>query len=140
MTPSQLSRLHNRAFNTDRGWSTQEFEDLLLQDATRLYDAPDGFLLVRTILDESEILTLAVDPSKRRCGIADQLLSDFLKMTTAQTVFLEVAADNAPALSLYHKHGFARAGVRSAYYARKDGTKVDAVLMTRAMTRRQSTE
>jgi ribosomal protein S18 acetylase RimI-like enzyme len=40
---------------------------------------------------------------------------------------LEVRADNAGALALYHAHGFLEAGRRPRYYA--DGA--DAVLMTR---------
>jgi len=138
MTPSELSDLHTRAFTTERGWSTHEFERLLSLNSSSLFTRPHGFLLVQTVLDEAEILTLAVDPSQRRQGTADALMRDFFDATGTANILLEVAQDNEAALALYNKLGFKVSGTRSAYYDRADGPKVDAVLMTRAMTHRHS--
>jgi ribosomal-protein-alanine N-acetyltransferase len=44
-------------------------------------------------------------------------------------VFLEVGQDNPAALTLYDRLGFKRVGLRRDYYTRRDGARVDAVLM-----------
>lgn len=83
-------------------------------------DGPAGMILFRAAAGESEILTLAVLPPWRRHGIAGMLLD--LAMSAlggigAGEIFLEVAADNAPAIALYHGRGFAQIGRRKGYYA-----------------------
>jgi ribosomal-protein-alanine N-acetyltransferase len=50
----------------------------------------------------------------------------------AKTVHLEVAADNIPALVLYHRLGFKEAGRRKDYYERADGS-VDALRLALAL-------
>ena len=52
--------------------------------------------------------------------------------TRAEAMFLEVAADNAPAIGLYQSAGFARVGLRKGYYPHPDGAK-DALVMRRAL-------
>jgi len=47
-----------------------------------------------------------------------------------------VAADNEAAQALYLGEGYAQTGRRPRYYARAEGQKVDALLMTKALTRR----
>ena len=47
-----------------------------------------------------------------------------------KVVFLEVAADNVSALTLYHRHGFAEFGRRPSYYKLSDGD-CDAIMMKR---------
>ncbi|HUN46622.1 MAG TPA: ribosomal-protein-alanine acetyltransferase, partial [Stellaceae bacterium] len=46
-----------------------------------------------------------------------------------EAITLEVAADNAPALSLYKSLGFSQVGVRAGYYRRPDATLMDAHLL-----------
>ena len=60
-----------------------------------------GYLLATTIVDEAEILSLAVSANHQKCGRGTGLLRHFLAYIVAQdvkTVFLEVAADNLSAL------------------------------------------
>jgi len=45
-----------------------------------------------------------------------------------------VASNNTAAITLYRRNRWADSGLRADYYTRKDGTKVDAVLMTRDLT------
>jgi ribosomal-protein-alanine N-acetyltransferase len=44
-------------------------------------------------------------------------------------LFLEVAADNDAAITLYEGLGFKIAGARKAYYQRKGSANVDAVIL-----------
>lgn len=134
MTPGDLAALHRAAFSTPRPWRADEFAALLADPATDLATRPGGFALIRTIADEAELLTLAVDPELHRRGIATNLLEHGLARAAARgavSMFLEVAADNAGAIALYEKTGFTRTGRRPDYYACPDGTRVDAVIMAR---------
>jgi len=92
----------------------------------------DGFILVRTILDEAEILTLAVRPSGRRNGMGARLVRAAVhraRSMGAERLFLEVAEDNVVARALYAGCGFRTTGRRRGYYARPDGVGVDALLL-----------
>ena len=137
MTAEELARLHARAFTFPRPWSAQEFTDLLTQTGVFLLTRDHGFLLGRVIADEAELLTLAVDPDHRRHGAGRTLVAEFLDESAARgavTAFLEVAADNEPALTLYHAAGFQEAGSRKAYYIGPVGRKLDAKILRRALS------
>lgn len=140
MTPEDLAVLHRLAFTSERPWSATEFSALLAETHVGLLHHPYGFALIRTVADESELLTLAVHPEHRRQHIADALVTEWLQSAKAAQAFLEVAADNRAARTLYRKHGFAQAGRRKAYYRRAGGASVDAVLMTAALPPRQALE
>jgi ribosomal-protein-alanine N-acetyltransferase len=140
MTPEALSALHGKAFAPERGWSPTEFADLLAAHYVTLLAHPHGFALTRTVTGEAELLTLAVDPTHRRQGIATQLVARWLSACDADAAFLEVAADNHAAQALYAAHGFAQAGIRRAYYTRPSGPPVDAVIMRALLTPRHPAE
>ena len=94
-----------------------------------------GFALGRIILDEAELLTLAVDPSHQRQGLGQALLAGFeaeANARGARTAFLEVAATNTAARALYERAGWVETGRRTAYYAATPA-RIDAILMTRAL-------
>lgn len=137
MTPEAMAALHARCFTTPRPWSAAEFAHLLVEPLCFALTEPGGVLLGRAVAGEAELLTLAVAPEARRKGIAARLLAGFLAEATArqaESAFLEVAADNAAAIALYGRGGFATAGRRRAYYARPDGPALDALVMTRALS------
>jgi ribosomal-protein-alanine N-acetyltransferase len=130
-----LARLHVRAF--DHPWSEDEFAELLAGAGAFALAAEAetglvGFVLCRALAGEAEILTLAVDPAARRRGVARALLAAAVAASQAagaETLFLEVAADNAAAIGLYTGARFVRAGARPGYYARGEGVFVDAAVM-----------
>lgn len=127
---ARLAALHAEAFDTP--WDAAAFETLLGQAGVHLAEAPDGFILMRTVADEAEILTLAVRPAARLRGLGAELVQQGAAQAAARgatRVFLEVAEDNAPARALYARAGFAEAGRRPRYYARADGSRRDALLL-----------
>lgn len=136
MTPQALARLHAAAFTRERPWTAEEFESLLASPHVRLFSRRTGFALTRTVAGESELLTLAVDPARRRRGIGRALTEEWLAAVAAEagSAFLEVASDNLPALALYRSLGFDEAGLRKGYYARPGATHADAILMQRRLT------
>jgi [ribosomal protein S18]-alanine N-acetyltransferase len=94
-----------------------------------------GFILCRLIAGEAEVLTLAVRPAARRRGVARALLEAAIVLAapTAESMFLEVAADNPGAVALYEGAGFETVGRRAGYYGRPGAGSVDALVMRRAL-------
>jgi ribosomal-protein-alanine N-acetyltransferase len=136
MTPAVLAQIHAQAFTQSRPWSETEFADLLDSKGVILLGDVRSFLLGRLIADEAEVLTLATDPTFRRKGHAQSVLGSFLdtmRKQKATSVFLEVAADNTAANSLYKKAIFEIVGTRRNYYSRPDGAKIAAHVMRRSL-------
>ena len=100
-------------------------------------DEPAGFILVRDLGNECEILSFGVTPRWRRRGIAQVLLRtaiDEAARRSLPSVVLEVAIDNDPARELYLAAGFSVVGRRARYYQRPDG-RVDALVLRLALPR-----
>lgn len=134
----ELARIHAQGFY--RGWSSGEFESFLVDPGTPVYVACDarrriaGFALIRVVEDESELLTIAVDPKWRGKRIGQALLRavfDDLRLTPARRMFLEVSEDNAAAIKLYAREGFATISSRKGYYPKADGSQATALVMAR---------
>lgn len=132
-----LASLHAEAFDT--AWSDSEFADLLAMPGAEAtiaseQEEPAGFVLVRAVADEAEIITVCTRPFAQRRGVARALLDhQFTELSRRGIahVFIEVAATNAPARALYGTLGFAKAGLRKGYYKISDGTADDAIIMRR---------
>ena len=91
-----------------------------------------GFIMGRIAADEGEILSIGVAPEWQRMGIAIRMMDGLtraLERAEIKRLFLEVAADNDPAMSLYLKRGFAAVGLRKGYYKRKTGPAIDALTL-----------
>ncbi|PJE29031.1 ribosomal-protein-alanine N-acetyltransferase [Pseudooceanicola antarcticus] len=129
-----LAALHAACFTTPRPWSAAEIAQLIGDRHCFLLETPGGFLLARQLLDEAEILTLAVDPAARRRGLGRALVESFLSEASARgtrRALLEVAADNGPAIALYLSAGFEKTGRRPGYYRTPDGAVKDAEIMSK---------
>jgi len=82
-----------------------------------------GFVLVRYVGDEMEILNLAVAEGSRRSGVGRCLVRaalDEARVRGTSRAFLEVRESNAPALALYNSAGFKPVGRRRNYYHEPD--------------------
>lgn len=125
-----LAALHAEAF--DAPWNAAAFSALLDQPGVFGVRKAGGFILCRIVLDEAEILTLAVRPQDRRAGLASRLTEVAAGLAArggAERLFLEVAEDNAAARALYGRLGFVQTGRRRGYYARAEGSSADALLL-----------
>ncbi len=133
--PADLASIHAEAF--DAPWDAAAFSDLLAQTGVIACAETDGFILIRVVADEAEILTLAVRPAARLRGVAARLTARAIAAAEAEgatRLFLEVAEDNAAARALYASLGFQAAGRRRGYYARKDGPAADALMLLLNLT------
>lgn len=92
-----------------------------------------GFIAWRYLLDEAELLALAVRPQYRRTGIGESLLKGaMLQWQGLSRVLLEVRASNSVAQQLYQKYGFVKIATRQAYYPTVNGRE-NAIIMQLTM-------
>jgi ribosomal-protein-alanine N-acetyltransferase len=95
-------------------WDPADYLNYDLRVAVR-EDAVAGFLVVRKVAGEAEILNLAVAPEWRRRGLARELLRTVLDEFQGP-VFLEVRESNQAARSTYQALGFVEVTRRDSYY------------------------
>lgn len=130
----QIAKLEQACFSTP--WSERMLEDALFDPQASFIVAEDeeghilGYAGLHAILDEGYIDNVAVEPDARKHGVASALLDVFCRFGAANLAFLslEVRASNAPAIGLYEKYGFQKAGMRPGYYQHP---REDALIMTR---------
>jgi [ribosomal protein S18]-alanine N-acetyltransferase len=90
-----------------------------------------GFALFRHVLDEAELLLIAVRPNRQRSGVGAQLMSSVvekLKGAGVTSIHLEMRIDN-PAFAFYRQLGFDQIGQRREYYRGLDGRLRDAITL-----------
>lgn len=78
-----------------------------------------GYVGSQTVLDETDMMNVAVHPDHRRKGIAQALIEELvekLRSGKSRCLTLEVRASNTPAKTLYEKLGFTHIGTRRNYY------------------------
>lgn len=92
-----------------------------------------GFALSRLLMDEAELLLLAVEPEARGHGVGRALIERAVEIAAekgAHRLLLEVREGNQ-ALDLYRCTGFSEIGRRRDYYRGFDGTTRDALTLAR---------
>jgi [ribosomal protein S18]-alanine N-acetyltransferase len=89
-----------------------------------------GYLICSRYDTVWHVMNIAVDPDRRRNGIATALITALLREVSERDcqVTLEVRRSNTGAVALYERFGFRSAGVRRRYY--QDNGE-DAVIMWR---------
>ncbi|BBB25056.1 ribosomal protein S18-alanine N-acetyltransferase [Amphritea japonica] len=90
------------------------------------------FAMLSTVLDEAELLQIAVRTDLRGRGLAGRVLQFAHQQLQQRGIvrnMLEVRSSNAPAISLYRRLGYQQDGVRKGYYPTATGRE-DAVLMS----------
>lgn len=137
MTPEQMADVHARAFEGQgRPWSAGEFTALFHSPHVFCVGNASAFALGRAIADEAELLTLATDPALQRQGLGRRTLQLFeieAHHRGAESYFLEVAADNHPAIGLYQSAAYQEIARRHAYYEKPTGARVDALIFRKAI-------
>ena len=92
-------------------------------------DAVVGYLVCSRYDTVWHVMNVAVDPWRRRRGIARAMLDALIAEVGPEArLTLEVRASNTPAIALYERYGFRTAGLRRRYYA---DNGEDALIMWR---------
>ena len=88
-----------------------------------------GYVGSQTVLDETDMMNVAVHPDRRRLGIAAALITELvsqLKKRGSRCLKLEVRVSNEGAIALYETLGFVKLGLRKNYYR---NPKEDALIL-----------
>jgi ribosomal-protein-alanine N-acetyltransferase len=137
LTYSDLPRvmaIERRAFPT--AWSLSMFVLELSKPSGICLAATSGsdlvgYLICARYAEAYHLMNVAVDPDRRRQGIARALIDELLERTGPDaSITLEVRVSNAGAIALYERYGFRGVGTRRRYYA---DTGEDAIIMWRAV-------
>ena len=132
----QLAELEKNCFSDPRSVSAFEYE---LKNPLSLWlvavedEEVLGYVGTQTVMDESDMMNIAVLPRCRRQGIAEKLitvLADALVERGSKSLALEVRVSNAPAIALYEKLGFVQVGRRPNYYR---NPKEDAFILRKEL-------
>ena len=82
-------------------------------------DTVAGYIGSQSVLDEADMMNVAVHPDYRRQGIGQRLvlaLSSAVQEKGIKGLMLEVRQSNTCAIALYEKLGFVQVGLRPNYY------------------------
>lgn len=117
-------------------WSKQSLEEELNNETSLFLVAKEeneviGYIGMSIVIDEGYIFNVAVRESYRNKGVATALINELViygKKNNFSFITLEVRESNLPAISLYSKFGFIKAGERKNYYS---NPKENAILMTK---------
>jgi len=136
-----LARLEQQLF-ADDAWSEQTWWAELAGRPRRDYVAGVegteviGYAGLDHGGDVADIMTVAVTPAARGHGLGRRLLDELearARAGRAASVMLEVRADNAAAIALYERAGYAVVSTRRRYYQPGD---VDALVMRKNLSDR----
>ena len=130
-----IERIERRSYATP--WSRSMFASELAKPTSiclgAFTDAEGllGYLIISRYVDAWHVMNVAVDPERRREGIAGGLLGELFARTSDdghRGYTLEVRVSNDEAIRLYEKLGFRSRGVRRGYYT---DNREDALIMWR---------
>jgi len=134
----QVIAIERRAFPTP--WSLAMFVLELSKPAGICLAALEhgvivGYLVCSRYDTVWHLMNVAVDPSRRRQGIATILLERLFEQADKpnEQYTLEVRTSNESAIKLYERFGFRAAGRRRAYY---HDNREDALIMWRTVEER----
>lgn len=117
-------------------WTREGFFTFLLKDENMFFVVEEkgqilGYCSMQTVLDEGDILNVAVIRDRQKEGIGYFLVDSMLMLAAARgihIVHLEVRESNGSARRLYQRLGFKEDGFRKNYYTEP---VENAVLMTK---------
>ena len=105
-------------------WSLESLELMLTEQASALVALEDGRVLgyvgMMCVLDEGQIINVAVHPDVRRRGVGRRLMEAaeaYAKERGIVFLSLEVRESNIAARSLYSSLGWEEKGIRKGFYS-----------------------
>lgn len=132
---TQVMQVMGRAFDSAFGeaWTRSQVEGMLDMPGSWMTIAQCGqniiaFSLMRSVLDEAELLLLAVDPAWQGQKVGRNLLMDNISAAIERNIrhiHLEVRSTNK-AVNLYKSVGFSHRNTRKSYYRGEAGQLFDA--------------
>ena len=118
-------------------WTQKQFLEAVEQYQSTVIEKNGqvvGFCILQPVLDEANLLLMAVDPKQQGQGLGYELLSQSLELLKNNPIqiFLEVRESNTAAIKLYEKSDFHQIDLRKNYYPNPDGTREHAIIMVKS--------
>ena len=118
-------------------WTIKQFQESIAAYQSTVIERQGkvvGFCILQPVLDEANLLLMAIDPSQQGKGLGFQLLDESIALLKNKPIqiFLEVREGNHPAIRLYEKADFHQIDLRKNYYPNADGTREHAIIMVKA--------
>lgn len=119
---SEVASIEEMSFSLP--WSLESLELMLTEQASALVALEDGRVLgyvgMMCVLDEGQIINVAVHPDARRRGVGRSLMEaaqTYAKERGIVFLSLEVRESNIAARSLYSSLGWEEQGIRKGFYS-----------------------
>lgn len=129
---SDSNAIYEILSKTDDPWTLGVVESELKSESSKAFvyvdveGAVQGFVDIKILYDEADLMHIAVSQEFRGQGIGAKLLAHAIEEAEGKAIALEVRQSNFKAINLYEKYDFFREGTRKNYYHGED-----AVLMWR---------
>ena len=119
---SEVASIEEMSFSLP--WSLESLELMLTEQASALVALEDGRVLgyvgMMCVLDEGQIINVAVHPDARRRGVGRSLMQAaeaYAKERGIVFLSLEVRESNIAARSMYSSLGWEEQGIRKGFYS-----------------------
>ena len=118
-------------------WTLKQFEESIEAYQSTVIEHNGevvGFCILQPVLDEANLLLMAIDPKVQGKGLGFTLLEKSIEQLNNNPIqiFLEVRESNIPAIRLYEKSGFHQIDLRKNYYPKASGGKEHAIIMVKS--------
>lgn len=118
-------------------WKEQQFKESIDSYHSTVIEQQGqvvGFCILQPVLDEANLLLMAIHPNQQGKGLGYRLLDESIALLKNQPVqiFLEVRESNQAAIALYEKSGFHQIDLRKNYYPSPNGGREHAIIMVKA--------
>lgn len=129
---SDLNAIYEILSKTEDPWTVGVVESELKSESSKAFvylgdeGAVQGFVDIKILYDEADLMHIAVSEDMRGQGIGAKLLARAIEEAEGKAIALEVRESNFKAINLYEKYDFLIEGTRKNYYHGED-----AVLMWR---------
>ncbi len=141
---SSIAHIMQKCFDPveETHWHNQQIKEAISGNHLSVFvivvsDQMVGFLITQIVVDEAEILLIAIEPERQGVGFASHLLQGWLnaekQKSRLKKISLEVAEDNMAAIKFYHSAHFEQVGLRKAYYKKANGERTNAMILARRL-------
>ena len=123
---SDLNAIYEILSKTDDPWTVGVVESELKSESSKAFVYVDeegqvqGFVDIKILYDEADLMHIAVSQELRGQGIGAKLLAHAIEEAEGKAIALEVRQSNFKAINLYEKYDFKKESVRKNYYHGED--------------------
>lgn len=124
--PNDARAIYEILSKTDDPWTIGVVESELKTESSKAFvyvdeeSAVQGFVDIKILYDEADLMHIAVSEEMRGHGIGARLLAKAIEEAEGKAIALEVRKSNFKAISLYEKYDFKKESVRKNYYHGED--------------------